>query len=260
MIDKPNILFSLSKASIAEVDSQTLSKCRHAYKKLVCDHVSIITHLTSAYAGCPKSLMLNSWQGETGCRFKYADESSMAMTTKTATYLFFSSPTEVFLKCGENDTITKTMRGNTRVGTGCGVRSSTWQIPATKKISEDYVKRVHGFNVSENVALPRLQKLKLTNIKKIEEKSFLTKRSHHTITITSLVLVLLVVLGSVIITVIYVIRKVNPKFSPDPVGVVCSMNELRNNSVLDAGPMEEMHSDEVVSGPQGQHNIVFVED
>ena len=46
------------------------------------------------------------------------------------------------------------------------MRRSTWQIPATKKISEEYVKRIHAFNVSENVALPGLIKIKLTNIGK----------------------------------------------------------------------------------------------
>ena len=60
VIDKPNILVNLSKANFAEVDSQTLDLCRMAYRKLVCDHVSIITHLTTAYKGCPKRLILNS--------------------------------------------------------------------------------------------------------------------------------------------------------------------------------------------------------
>ena len=140
------------------------------------------------------------------------------------------------------------------------MRSSTWQIPATKKISEEYIEKLHVFNMSESVALPELRKPKLTKIEKISEKNLLTRHSHHRITISVLVMVLLIVMGSIMIAIIYVVKKVKAKFSTDPVGVVCSMNELSNESVINAGPMEEMHSDEVVSGPHGEHNIVFVSD
>ena len=116
--------------------------------------------------------------------------------------------------------------------------------------------------MSESVALPELRKPKLTKIEKVNEKNLLilSKHSHHRITISLLVLVSLVVMGSIAITIIYVVKKVKAKLSTDPVGVVCLLNELSAESVINAGPMEEMHSDEVVSGPQGEHNIVFVQD
>ena len=67
-------------------------------------------------------------------------------------------------------------------------------------------------------------------------------------------------MGSIAITTIYVVKKIRAKISSDPVEVVHSLNEVRAESETNAGPIEEVHTDEVASGPQGQHNMVFISD
>ena len=68
-------------------------------------------------------------------------------------------------------------------------------------------------------------------------------------------------MGIVAVTTMYLVKKIRAKTSSNPVEVVHSLNELRAESDTDAGQIEELHtSDEVASGLQGQHNVVFISD
>ena len=209
VLDKPNILVSLSKASFAEVEDQTLEKCKIAYKQLICSHESIVTHLTSAYKGCPKSLVLNSMD-DSDCQFVHAQEPSAARTTAQGTYLFFSSPTEVFLKCGNNATKTQTLMGNAHVGIGCSVRSNTWVVKATKKIYRNITDREHSYKISITSVLPELKNLNLTNIKEINHKEviFMTRHNHHKMTLSLLVSIMLL---SLVMAAVVVFTCCRPK-------------------------------------------------
>ena len=229
VINKPNILVSLSKANFAEVDDQTLERCRMAYERLICSHESIVTHLTSAYNGCPKSLVLNSMD-DNDCNFDFEQEQSEARTTEQGTYLYFSTPTEVFLKCGENETRKENLVGNSRVGVGCSVRSKTWAVTATKKIYMNTSSRAHYYNVSSIAVLPELKQLNLTKIGKLEHKDtiLVTKGNHSKWTLSLFVVVLLIVVGMSAMMVFMCYRPKCLCAKTVPVGVKPSDKTLNN--------------------------------
>ena len=191
-----NLLISKSKQMLSNVCERTLDSGIRTPEFLVLELNAIIVERVATYEGCQKELALNhSYNQNVSCGFQRFPDNYKVINTEMATYLYFEDETEVFVRCGDNETTRTHLVGNAHVEKKCSVWSKNWAVMAPKKL---LYKTAHGEGKAHHghrglIEIKEFSPLDLKRVKDLPVNRMLL-RTHDNNIITISVLVMILVL------------------------------------------------------------------